>query len=386
MLGVFDATLLPLMSEVLRRLGSTRALVVHGGGLDEVSVCGPTQLASLEKGTVQHSRVTPEELGLTTHAPESLDGGDAQRNARILTEVLSGQRGGPRDAVLANAAAALLVAGAADSLQQGVQRAARALDSGAAEAHFARFLRVQRGERNVLQSIIGKARRAPVPASSGPSSVGAGRFSAALSPRGGPTRIIAELKRRSPSAGFIAPIPDVGALAQSYVAQGAAAISVLTEEAHFGGSLEDLRAGGGAVSVPLLRKDFLVDPAQLDEAKACGASAVLLIAAVLGTGLSKMLQEATRVGLEALVEVHDELELALALAAGARIIGVNNRDLRTFVVELATTARLAPKVPSDVLLVAESGVRSQEDLERLRAVGVSNFLVGEFLVRGGRFQ
>ena len=185
---------------------------------------------------------------------------------------------------------------------------------------------------------------------------------------------------------MIAPIPDVGVLAQAYVSQGATAISVLTEEAHFGGSLDDLRAVGRAVQLPLLRKDFLVDPVQLDEAKACGASAVLLIAAVLGAGLAKMLREATRVGLEALVEVHDEGELELALASGARIIGVNNRDLRTFVVDLATTERLAPQVPTDVLLVAESGLRSQVDLERLRAVGVSNFLVGEFLVRGGRLQ
>ena len=388
-LGVFDAKLLPLMSDVLRRLGSTRALVVHGGGLDEISVCGPTQLASLENGAVEHSRVTPEELGLKTHAPASLDGGDAELNARIIREILSGQRGGPRDAVLANAAAALLVAGAAESLQKGVQRAARVLDSGAAEAHFGRFLQVQRGERNVLQSIIGKARRAQAPTSTAPSvasPVGEGRFAAALSPRGGPTRIIAELKRRSPSAGAIAPIPDVGALARDYVEQGATAISVLTEEAHFGGSLDDLRAVARAVGLPLLRKDFLVDPLQLDEAKACGASAVLLIAAVLGAGLAKMLKEAARVGLEALVEVHDDAELELAVASGARIIGINNRDLRTFVVDLATTERLAPLVPPDVLLVAESGLRSQADLERLRAVGVSNFLVGEFLVRGGRFQ
>jgi indole-3-glycerol phosphate synthase len=137
-------------------------------------------------------------------------------------------------------------------------------------------------------------------------------------------------------------------------------------------------------SIPVLRKDFLTDPAELDEAVEAGASAVLMIAAVLRSGLARMHREAVDLGLDVLVEVHDEEELRLALDSGARIVGINNRDLRRFTVELEVTERLAPLVPDDIILVSESGIRSQADVDRLRAVGVSNFLVGEFLVRGGK--
>jgi anthranilate phosphoribosyltransferase len=378
--GVFDPRFAPMMAQVLGRLGTTRALVVHGGGLDELSVCGPTTVHELRDGAVQAYEVTPAQLGLAVHAPASLDGGDASTNARIIMDVLGGQRGGPRDAVLANAAAALYVAGEVASLGEGVQRAARSLDSGAAEAHFERFLAVQAGQRTTLDDIVSKVRCVGAPASSARSP---GSFRAALSARGGPTRVIAEVKRRSPSAGLIAEIPDPGALARRYVEHGAAAISVLTNEAHFGGSLADLRAVREAVQVPILRKDFIIDPRQLDEAVHAGADAVLLIAAVLGRGLGRMLALTRSLGLDALVEVHDEAELALALDVGADLVGVNNRDLRSFKVDLATTERLAARAVPGVLLVAESGIKSPQDVARLRACGVSNFLVGEFLVRGG---
>jgi len=268
-----------------------------------------------------------------------------------------------------------------------VSRAAKVLDSGAAEAHFDRFVRIHRGETTTLDEIVAQAnpssgRRGPLHRASASSPRRS--LAGALSRPGGPRRIIAEVKRRSPSVGLIADIPDPGALAQRYQAQGAAAISVLTNGPHFGGSLADLEAVRAAVELPVLRKEFIVDPFQLDEAVAAGADAVLLIAAVLGRGLRRMLSTATDAGLEVLVEVHDEAELTLALEAGARIVGINNRDLRTFVVDLAVTERLAPKVSSSVILVAESGVKSHDDMRRLEAVGVSNFLVGEFLVKGGR--
>jgi anthranilate phosphoribosyltransferase len=380
-MGVFEPRLVPVMAEVLQALGVEHALVVHGEGLDELSVCGPTEVVEVKDGERRRYLVTPEELGLGRHPPEALRGGDAAENAAILWRVLEGQRGAPRDAVLANAAAALHVAGQVGSLREGVARAAREVDSGGAAAHLERFLRLQHGQPTVLDEVVARtplgSPRPPAPPSPRRS------LRAALSPQWGPTRVIAEVKRRSPSAGTIAAIADPAALAERYVQEGAAAISVLTNGPDFGGSLEDLQAVRARVSVPVLRKEFIVGPRQLDEAVAVGADAVLLIAAVLGRGLASMLALAESMGLECLVEVHDLPELQLALDAGATLVGVNNRDLRSFEVDLGTTERLAPAVPPGVLLVAESGIKAPADVERLRRVGIANFLVGEYLVRGG---
>jgi indole-3-glycerol phosphate synthase len=194
--------------------------------------------------------------------------------------------------------------------------------------------------------------------------------------------IVAELKRRSPSRGEIRPDFDPVRCARAYAEAGAAALSVLTDERFFGGRLEFLAAVRGAVPLPLLRKDFLVDAYQVDEARVHGADAVLLIAAALAAAeLASLLARARALGLDALVEVHDERELDTALAAGADLVGVNNRDLRTFVTDLAVTERLAPRVPAPVLLVAESGIAGPADVARLARAGARAFLVGESLMR-----
>jgi indole-3-glycerol phosphate synthase len=207
-------------------------------------------------------------------------------------------------------------------------------------------------------------------------------FEAALSPRGGPPRIVAEVKRASPSLGAIRTGLDAVAQARAYAAAGAAAISVLTDGPGFGGSLDDLARVRAAVDVPLLRKDFVVDGYQLLEARAHGADAALLIVAALDPpALRRLLEGCGELGLAALVEVHDEAEVDQALAAGARVVGVNNRNLATFVVDLAVSERLLPRLPASVRGVAESGVRSAEDARRLRRAGAANLLVGEALVR-----
>ncbi|MCX7623399.1 MAG: indole-3-glycerol phosphate synthase TrpC [Thermomicrobium sp.] len=207
-------------------------------------------------------------------------------------------------------------------------------------------------------------------------------FAAAL--RGESVRLIAEVKRGSPSRGLFAPAADAAAVAEEYVAGGAAAISVLTDTPFFAGSLADLervRERTWHAGVPVLRKDFVVDPYQVLEARAFGADAVLLIVAALGARqLAELLAAAKEVGVEALVEVHDEAELATALEAGAGVIGINNRDLRTFTVDLAISERLAPRVPADRVVVAESGIHSRQDVERLARAGVDAVLVGESLM------
>jgi indole-3-glycerol phosphate synthase len=201
--------------------------------------------------------------------------------------------------------------------------------------------------------------------------------------RGAPApRVIAELKRRSPSKGEIRPGFDPVACARAYEQGGAAALSVLTDERYFGGHLGFLEKVRAAVGLPLLRKDFVIAARQIDEARLAGADAVLLIVAALPPAeLRALLAHAREQELEALVEVHDEAELDVALAAGASLLGINNRDLRTFRTDLAVSERLAPRVPKDVLIVAESGVGTPEDVARLTRAGAHAFLVGESLMR-----
>ena len=196
--------------------------------------------------------------------------------------------------------------------------------------------------------------------------------------------IIAEVKRRSPSKGLIRPNFDAVSIARAYQEGGAAAISVLTDQDFFGGELGFLNQIRQEVDLPLLRKDFLIDAYQVDEARVFGADAILLIVAALSPDDLKDLHDRARaLGLDALVEVHDESELDLALAAGARLIGVNNRDLRTFEVDLAVSERVAARLGahSEVLLVAESGISGPRDIQRLSAAGARAYLVGESLMR-----
>jgi indole-3-glycerol phosphate synthase len=195
--------------------------------------------------------------------------------------------------------------------------------------------------------------------------------------------VIAEIKRSSPSKGDLAPIGDPAALAREYAAGGAAAISVLTEERRFGGSLDDLRAVRSAVMTPILRKDFIVTPYQLWEARAAGADlALLIVAALTQPELFALLEVAAEAGLTPLVEVHDEDEVDRAVAAGATLVGVNARDLKTLDVQPDTFSRLAPRIPDGVVKVAESGVRDADDVREYARAGADVVLVGEALVTG----
>jgi indole-3-glycerol phosphate synthase len=196
--------------------------------------------------------------------------------------------------------------------------------------------------------------------------------------------VIAEVKRRSPSKGDFADIPDPASLAAAYARGGAAAISVLTEERRFGGSLDDLRAVRAAVDIPVLRKDFIVTDYQLLEARAAGADLALLIVAALDDDTLRRLHDfACELGLTVLVEVHDETETERAVALGAELVGINARNLKTLEVDDATFGRLAPLVPDDRVLVAESGISGPDDVKRFVVDGARVVLVGEALVRDG---
>jgi indole-3-glycerol phosphate synthase len=205
-------------------------------------------------------------------------------------------------------------------------------------------------------------------------------FARSLTAKG--RQIIAEIKKASPSKGLIRADFDPVWIAKTYASHGAAAISVLTEARFFQGSLQHLEQVRSAVNLPLLRKDFILDPYQLVEAKSYGADAVLLIAALLEPRLIVELREmAAALSLDVLVEVHTRNELEAAVAAGAQLIGINNRDLSTFEVSLATTEHLAALVPPNVLVVCESGIDSIDAIRRVEKLGVRVFLVGESLMR-----
>lgn len=202
--------------------------------------------------------------------------------------------------------------------------------------------------------------------------------------RGERIKVIAEVKRASPSRGALAEIPDPADLARSYAAGGAAAVSVLTEERRFGGSLDDLSAVRAAVDIPVLRKDFIAEPYQVLEARAAGADLVLLIVAALDDAtLAHLHALVLELGMTPLVETHDEEEVRRAVALGASVIGVNARDLSTFELDRDLFGRLAPSIPDGTVRIAESAVSGVADVEHYRRAGADVVLVGEALVTGG---
>jgi indole-3-glycerol phosphate synthase len=206
-------------------------------------------------------------------------------------------------------------------------------------------------------------------------------FCAALR-RTGPIRLIAEIKKASPSAQTIRTDFDPTHIAQTYERHGASCLSVLTDAPYFKGCLEHLTQARGTTSIPVLRKDFLIDEYQVFQARAAGADAILLIAEILDdASLHKLLEQARALGMSALVELHNESNISRVLASGAELIGINNRDLRRFTTDIEHTLRLRDRIPADVLLVSESGIRTRRDVERLEAAGVSAILVGESLMR-----
>jgi anthranilate phosphoribosyltransferase len=322
-IGVYKPELVPIMAEVLFKLGTKRSLVYAGHGIDELSCIGPTEAILVTDKGLEPLRIDPEKVGLKKCTLEDLKGGDPKTNARLL------QNPPPRirDTLILNVAVALFLYGPARSIEEGVRIARRKL-------------------RKSLKEALRQTSSA----------------------------LIAEIKRASPSKGKIGEIPDVAKRAQDFEASGAAAISVLTSE-RFAGSLLDLQTVMEAVSIPVLRKDFITTPEQLAKTE---ADAVLLIVAHLGERTKEMLTLAHEMGLEAIVEVHSGPELQIAIEAGAEIIGVNQRNLQDFTMH-PDVYELIHQIPEHIVKVGESGVRTVADAKRLFQMGYDAILIGEAL-------
>lgn len=246
-----------------------------------------------------------------------------------------------------------------------------------------KILATKQEEVAALRARVGRGNTLAAPCADLPPTRG---FQVTLAPPlsgAGGVKLIAEVKKASPSKGLIRPDFDPVAIARAYHAGGASCLSVLTDETYFQGHLSYLAAIREAVPLPLLRKDFLIDPIQIYEARLAGADAILLIVAAIPSParLAELRHVAESLGLDALVEVHDEDELALAVESGARLLGVNNRDLKTFEVHLETFERLAPQFPEGAVAVAESGIFTNADVQRMGASGAHAVLVGESLMR-----
>jgi anthranilate phosphoribosyltransferase len=324
-IGVYQKEKVPLLAEVLFRLKTKRSIVYSGHGIDELSCIGPTEALLVTEQGIEPFLIDPEKLGLRPCTLQDLKGGDACRNAKALQNPPKGLR----DTLILNAAVALFLYGAVTTLEEGVK--------------------VARGKiKTSLKEAIVNC----------------------------PKAIISEIKRASPSKGAIADIPDPAQRANYFEESGAAAISVLTSD-RFSGTVADLKKVKQAVAIPVLRKDFITSVEMLNETD---ADAVLLIVSYLKGRTKEMLEAARHLGVEAIVEVHSEEELKIALEAGAEIIGVNQRNLSDFTMH-PEVYRLIDQIPDSVVAIAESGVKNIEDAKRLFAMGYDALLVGEALSR-----
>jgi indole-3-glycerol phosphate synthase/phosphoribosylanthranilate isomerase len=407
LVGVFDARFLRPLAEVLAALGVVRAQVVHGDGLDEVAPHAKTQFVEVVNGIFAAGHLDPALAGVAPIPLAALRGGDAVENAAILTQILAGTAEAPHaDAVALNAGASLALARGvpfADGVKEARELLASGAPKGVLDAHRRFFARVSvdvpAGERgkalaempDVLKKIVARKRvdvaarkeacgALPPRAEAHPADH---RFARALGRRAARhTAFILEVKKGSPSQGVLRGALDVDEILAAYTGV-ADALSVLTDKPFFGGSFEILREVRAKTNLPVLCKDFVVDLWQIDEAHAHGADAVLLMLSVLSDEeVAAGLARAKNLGIDALVEAHTEDELARALRLDAPIIGINNRDLRTLKTDLATTERLALRVPDDRLLISESGIASRADVARLGR-HVDGFLVGSSLMGAG---
>lgn len=433
LLGVFAEDLLESMVRVLERLGSRHVLVVHAeDGLDEISIAAPTRIAELCEGWFRTYTVTPEQFGLRRTPLTAILADGPQASLGMMIDIFAGQKGAARDIVALNAGAAIYAAGLVGSIGAGVKRAQQVMDDGGARRKLNALVKLSRSmtvsnidktkpqKHTEDRCAVSKPVKPAVQTGTGKlqntadilreilehkaeevahrkSRMSLSDLEAQLEncspPRGfhralkervdqGLPAVIAEIKKASPSQGVIRENFQPVQIAQSYEKGGATCLSVLTDQKFFQGSEVYLQLSRGGCNLPVLRKDFMIDPYQVVEARAIEADCILLIVAALGDAQMKELADTSaNLGMDVLVEVHNQDELERALKLDSPLLGINNRNLRNFETRLETTLDLLKNIPDDKTVVTESGIHSPADVRLMREHSVHGFLVGEAFMR-----
>lgn len=383
-IGVYDKNLCKPFAEVLKNLGLERALVVHGAdGLDEISISEETYVAELKDEEIVEYVIKPEDFDLESFPVTDIVGGDVEENKQIVLDLLDDKlRGAKYNILLLNSGAALYVSGRASSIGEGIELARQLLSGGEVKKTLEEFGSCSRSNRIYLEDII-ETKRDSIKKDRDYKDLYKERkikdFKGALEKKG--LSIIGEIKKASPSLGLIKEDFNHLEIAKEYN-EVVDMISVLTEEDYFKGSFDYLRDVSENVEIPVLCKDFMLVPNQIYKAHYYGADCILLIVAVLTEEeLSNLYELATSLGLSCLVEVHTEEELERALKINPNIIGINNRDLKTFKTNLDMTKKLAALVPKDIVLVTESGIHTDEDIKYLDGVRYNGALIGESFMK-----
>ncbi|MCH9697213.1 MAG: anthranilate phosphoribosyltransferase [Gammaproteobacteria bacterium] len=420
LIGVFDNDWLEPFAEVLQRLGSQHVLVVHADdGLDEISIASSTQIAELNNGKISRYSIEPEQFGMQRTSLKALAVNNAQQSLELINQVFDAKPGPALDIVLLNAGAAIYAANLTTSFEDGIQLARNVINNGSAKARFGQLIELSRqlsrhGMTNdssssypvsavstntpdtpdVLKKILARKQEEIASRQLKRSIEDLKQITEdeAGKPRGfvqaleyhlsqNRPAIIAEVKKASPSKGIIRENFNPSKIAAQYAHSGATCLSVLTDKDFFQGSEANLMMAKKACPLPVLRKDFIVDPYQIYESRAIDSDCILLIVSALSDSqLQELYGLATELGMDVLVEVHNETELHRALKLDAKLIGINNRNLHTFKTSLNTSEQLVTQIPDNRIIVTESGIHTPGDVARMQTINVNTFLVGESLM------
>jgi indole-3-glycerol phosphate synthase len=419
LVGVFDDEWLEAFAEVLQRLGSKHVLVVHADdGLDEISIASSTQIAELKNGEISRYSIEPEQFGIQRTSLKPLAVTNAEQSLALINQVFDGKSGAATDIVLLNAGAAIYAADLTTNLDDGVQLARNVINNGSTKARFTQLIELSQqlakhgvakpssnikvsatvtttpDTPDILKKILARKREEITSRQQKRSiedlkeitEAEAGKprgFYQALQHHLSQNRpaIIAEVKKASPSKGIIREDFNAGKIAIQYAHAGATCLSVLTDKDFFQGSEVNLMVAKKSCPLPVLRKDFIIDPYQVYEARAIDADCILLIVSALADAQMRELAAlASDLGMDVLVEVHDEAELHRALTLDTPLIGINNRNLHTFETSLNTTEQLVSLIPDKRIIITESGIHTPADVARIQQANVNTFLVGESLM------